>query len=356
MLNVIIINACSSKSGVDTAGLPEATTPSVSSTIPANNASIVAVNGSVTATFSEEMNPLTITFTLKQGTNPVSGVLTYSGVTVVFTPDNNLTANTTYTALIATEASNLTGNTLTNDFIWSFKTGSAPDNTAPTVSSTIPANSATGIAVNSNILTTFSEGMDPLTIDTSTFTLKHGAAVVSGSVTYYGVTATFTPDADLLHSTVYTATVTTGVQDLAGNSLLVNKVWSFTTAGMGPAPVNLRTAGNFVILSKAGITIGAGNSITGDVGVSPIGSTALVGFGLVLNGSGTFSTSALLTGKAYASNYLAPTPDTLSTAIIHMGYAYSDAASRLGATDFTSGELGGRIIPPGLYTCGPVLD
>lgn len=162
----------------------------------------------------------------------------------------------------------------------------------------------------------------------------------------------FTPDANLDYSTVYTAKITTGVKDLAGNSLAADKIWSFTTAGMGPSPVNLRTAGNYAMIAKSGITIGAGTLITGDVAVSPIGSGALVGFGLILEGSGTFSTSTHVIGNVYASNYLTPTPDTLVTAVEHMQLAYSDAAGRSGGIDLVSGELGGRIITPGLYYLG----
>ncbi|MBU4012708.1 MAG: DUF3494 domain-containing protein [Proteobacteria bacterium] len=104
-----------------------------------------------------------------------------------------------------------------------------PDKTAPTVSSTIPADLATDVAINRNITATFSEAMDPLTITTATFTLTQGATPVPGAVTYVGTTATFNPTSNLAVSTVYTATITTGAKDLAGNALAVNKVWSFTT-------------------------------------------------------------------------------------------------------------------------------
>lgn len=71
--------------------------------------------------------------------------------------------------------------------------------------------------------------MNPLTITAATFTLKRGLTPVSGAVSYAGVTATFTPAVNLAASTTYTATITTGAKDLAGNALAVGKVWSFTT-------------------------------------------------------------------------------------------------------------------------------
>ena len=98
------------------------------------------------------------------------------------------------------------------------------------MSSTDPFNGATGVAINRKIAATFSEAMDPTTINTTTFTLQQGATPVAGTVTYAGVTATFTPSGNLAANTTYTATITTGAKDLAGNPLASNFAWSFTTA------------------------------------------------------------------------------------------------------------------------------
>jgi hypothetical protein len=97
------------------------------------------------------------------------------------------------------------------------------------VSSTIPDSDATDVDISSAITAVFSEAMDPLTLTTATFTLKQGTTPVLGTGTYAGVTAIFTPDVDLTASTNYTATITTGVEGLAGNALASNFVWSFTT-------------------------------------------------------------------------------------------------------------------------------
>ena len=79
--------------------------------------------------------------------------------------------------------------------------GAAADTTAPTVSSTDPANGATGVALNKKVAATFSESMDPLTITAANFTLTQGTTPVSGAVSYAGVTATFTPASSLAAST-----------------------------------------------------------------------------------------------------------------------------------------------------------
>jgi hypothetical protein len=119
-------------------------------------------------------------------------------------------------------------------------------------------------------------------------------------------------------------------------------------------PVNLGTAGNFVILAKSGISTVPTSAVTGDIGVSPIGSTAITGFSLNLTAGSPFATSAQITGKVYAPGYAVPTPANLTTAIGDMQTAYTDAAGRT-IPDFTelgAGQIGGLTLVPGLYKWG----
>jgi hypothetical protein len=123
---------------------------------------------------------------------------------------------------------------------------------------------------------------------------------------------------------------------------------------VSPDAVDLGEAGSFVILSKSGIDTVPLSLITGDIGVSPIDSTALTGFTLTLDASGTFATSAQLVGNAYAADYTSPTPAELTVAVGDMELAYTDAAGRPDP-DFTnlgSGEIGGLNLVPGLYKWG----
>ena len=122
-------------------------------------------------------------------------------------------------------------------------------------------------------------------------------------------------------------------------------------ATAGRQPVNLGTAGNYVILTKSGISTATGSAITGDIGVSPIKSTAITGFSLMLTAGSPFATSAQVTGKVYAPDYADPTSANLTAAIGDMGTAYTDAAGRT-TPDFTelgAGEIGGLTLVPGLY-------
>jgi fibronectin type 3 domain-containing protein len=121
--------------------------------------------------------------------------------------------------------------------------------TLPSIS---PANSATGVNISTNITATFSEDMDSSTINSSTFNVRDNANnLVPGIVSYNSSTrtATFDPSSNLGYLTTFIATVTTGVQDLAGNNLLSNMVWSFTTSsssGDTTPPSSVTLSGNVV--------------------------------------------------------------------------------------------------------------
>ena len=120
-----------------------------------------------------------------------------------------------------------------------------------------------------------------------------------------------------------------------------------------PAPVNLGAAASFAILAKTGISNVPTSAITGNLGVSPAAATYITGFPLTADGTNTFSTTPQVTGKIYAANYADPTPANLTTAVLNMQAAYTDAAGRSNpdATELYSGNLSGRTLAPGLYKC-----
>lgn len=119
----------------------------------------------------------------------------------------------------------------------------------------------------------------------------------------------------------------------------------------GPAPVSLGTAGDFVALAKTGISTTGTTQIVGDIGVSPEAAISITGFDLIMDSSGTFSTSSLVTGRVYAADYAAPTPDMMTTAVSNMETAYTDAAGRTlpDHTELYAGDLTGQTLAPGLY-------
>ncbi|MEX2029169.1 MAG: ice-binding family protein [Candidatus Paceibacterota bacterium] len=119
----------------------------------------------------------------------------------------------------------------------------------------------------------------------------------------------------------------------------------------GPAVVNLGSSGDFVILTKTGISTTGSTSIVGNIGVSPAAATYITGFALTLPAASAFATSPLVTGKVYAPEYANPTPANLTTAIGNMETAYTDAMGRTNptATELGAGNIGGKTLAPGLY-------
>jgi hypothetical protein len=207
-----------------------------------------------------------------------------------------------------------------------------PDTAAPTISSTNPADGATGVAV---ITASFSEAMNASTISTATFAVSGpGVNPVVGAVSYdaSAYRAKFTPNSALTASTTYTATITTGVKDAAGNALANNYVWSFTTAAApsNQASVALGGAGAFAVLAGSTVTSTGATALTGDLGVSP--GTAVTGF-----------PPGTLTGTKHQGN------PTSAQAQSDLTTAYNDAAGRTQSPVAVAGNLGGLTLPPGLY-------
>ena len=135
------------------------------------------------------------------------------------------------------------------------------------------------------------------------------------------------------------------------------------TVGLGPAPIelgsptNLAAASSYLLLAKTGITNVTGSFITGGhLGLSPAAATFITGFGLIADSTTVFATSASVAPPAriYASNYTEPTPSNLTTAVLAMQTAYTDAAgrSRTDFLDLGGGNLAGKTLVPGLYTWG----
>jgi len=204
--------------------------PSVLSTTPANGATLVPVTEYVTVDFSGVMNPATITstaFTLTNG-GPVSGMVNYdqSSMRAIFQPDVPLSPNTTYTATITVDVADLAGNAMPAPFVWSFTTSSV-DTGAPSVTATFPENGDEYVATGSVFKVTFSEAMDPATLNEANFSI----AGVTGTIDYDAATRTaiLTPGMPLGNNTTYTATLATGVTDLAGNPLVAPVQWTVTT-------------------------------------------------------------------------------------------------------------------------------
>ena len=324
--------------------------PVVKTIDPVNNAIDVALDGKINISFSNLMDQSTITsstFKLMEGVNIVPGVVTGSDSKATFTPNDNLVLNKTYTVTVTTGVMDKYGNALSSDYTYSFSSVSLP-----VVNATDPLNNAIDVLHNKVVAITFSEKMKSSTINSSTFTLKQGLATIVGNVAYSGYKATFTPSVILESNKIYTATITTGAKDLAGNALATSTTWNFTTINVAPglAPVYLGTAGNYVILAKTTITNAPTSDITGDLGLSPAATSFITGFDLVKVGT-TSATASQVTGNLYGADMTTPTNSNLTTAVLDMQAAYTEAAGRP-LPDYVNeytGNLGGQTLLPGLY-------
>jgi hypothetical protein len=369
-----------------TAASVSLTPPTVISTIPLNAATAVPLNQIVSATFSTAMDPATIdasTFTFTgPGITAVSGLVAYAAVgnTLTFTPTANLAANTLFTATITTGAQDLAGTALATKYVWTFTTGAGVVTTPPELVSTVPQSEATGVPLNQAISATFTEAMNPLTITTATFQLYTGTGLggnaIEGTVSYDAINfiATFTPAAPLVASTTYTATVTNGATDLAGNPLGTTGVlnpWSFTTgAAIVPPPIVL----GLTIAPFAGFGGGAGMTnqgihtvINGDIGTTGA-STTMTGFhdtSLPIVGAVwpcSYTESPLNMGQVNGVIDTAAPPPTVNCpdegtaltmtiateAALEARTAYTTLQG-LPQTGLLAAELGGTTIYPGIY-------
>lgn len=310
--------------------------PTVTSNVPGDRATAVALTTAITATFSEPMNPATLTtltFSVRQGATPVNGtvMLDVAGTTARFTPTLPLLASRPYTAMITTGAQATGGLTLAADHVWTFRTAS--NALPPTVTSTTPLAGAMNVSTNVSPTATFSRAMDPASIDPLTFTLVQGATLIGGTVTLDSLTntATFDPTSPLVAGLVYTASIATGAMDTASVSLTTSVSWSFTTGACAQAPITLGVAGTFAVLAGSTVTSTGLSTVTGDLGVSPL--TAVTGFppGILVGTQHTDATSA--------------------TAIADLTTAYNEAAGRgpVECVTAVAGNLGGMTLVPGLY-------
>lgn len=243
----VIASDASGNIGRDTITIirpPDQAPPTVVSTSPANAAANAPVSAAIRARFDERLTATSInadTFSLVDSRgDPVSGSVEYSDPddrTASFVAASPLAYLEEYTATLSTGVRDEAGNALASAYAWTFSTAAAPDTAAPAVSSVLPPDGSVVCAgTSTSASVTFSEEVDPATVNGQTFTLSSGTGPVAGSVSAESPTTfTFSPQSGLSYATSYTGTVTTGVRDLAGNALPASYSWTFATpqAGFG---------------------------------------------------------------------------------------------------------------------------
>jgi len=203
--------------------------PTVSSFNPANNATGVAVTVAPTITFAQAMQPSSITTSTCNITGVTSSVsLDGTNKIVTITPNSNLANSTSYTINATTGCKQTDGVPLGSSASSSFTTiGSTP-----TVSSTNPANNATGVATGVNPTITFSIAMDSNTINATNIYITDPSNITltsTVSLSGNGLTATITPSVSLNYSSTYTIHATTACKSTGGIALASTFTSTFTT-------------------------------------------------------------------------------------------------------------------------------
>ena len=219
-----------------------------------------------------------------------------------------------------------------------YATSGPPDTTPPNVYSVSPRNNASGRSIGTNITATFGEAIDPATLSTSTFLLRDSFNVlVSGVITYDASTwtATLDPVGQLTNYMSYTVTIkggVAGVKDVAGNPMVSDFSWSFTTEALQPPP-NQGPGGPILVITSASnpfteyyaeiLRTEGFNAFT----VSDISNiTSVSGFDVVILGDMplTSGQATMLSNWVYAGgNLIAMRPDRQLTSLLGLTYASS---------------------------------
>ncbi len=297
----------------DTGVTSESTAPTVTTPSPADAATNVAIDTTITVTMSEALNQATVNnntvkLYVDAGTadqvdigtdTEVASTVTLenngSSTKIYINPVANLSNSGNYIYRISTSVKDLAGNALAANADYDFTTvASTADVTPPTISSTTPthASAQTGVAITVAPTITFSEAIAPATVTATTVYISTSATDNTGIVTANvamangNTSVTITPASSLAYSTAYYLHATTAVTDANGNAIAAqfNGTNSFTTIASG-APVITAVAPSAITTTTAtiawttdvtstaniveyGLTSGLGSTNTTDVGTT----------------------------------------------------------------------------------------
>ncbi|MCP4109700.1 MAG: hypothetical protein GY749_29975 [Desulfobacteraceae bacterium] len=261
----------------------------VSSTVPGNNDIGVSVGTAVSVSFFKDMDSSTIdkdSFYMRTGSGEydlitIPGIITYKNRTATSLPEVPLDYNTKYDVALTTDIKDSDGNSLNDDYKWSFATlpidpgtdndvdndkdgyneeqgdcndrdasihpkspercGDGTDqncdgddiscDTAPYVTAVSPDDLTTDM--NTVVIAIFSQVMDSQTVDGGSFYVlteeEDNYKIIAGTVNYSGARATFSPSFPLAYGTTYNAIITKDAENIGGTSLDSEYTWSFTT-------------------------------------------------------------------------------------------------------------------------------
>jgi hypothetical protein len=303
----------------------------------------------IVVTFNEAMDPITVngnTFYIRGPNNKIiTGIITSDSTKKIWTfnPTDNFESNTLYYATITNGAKGISGNSLITDFFWSFTTGyntisggSSGESTTTTPTTTLSLTKITLTPITATIIVGDIQQLTATGLD-------QNDDPIAATITYNSSNETVAT----VNSTGYVTSLAVGTTTITAASGTITNTTEITVIGLaGPARVDLGTAENFAIISKAAISNVPTSDITGDVGISPAAGTFITGldcpevtgsvYGPVGEGGG--STAACINvSTAY-----------MDTVIGDMETAFTNATAR--ALDVTMGaSIAGLTLTPGVY-------
>lgn len=193
-----------------------------------------------------------------------------------------------------------------------------PEPSPPFVTGTNPTSGAVGVTRNTVVAAVFNEGLDPASVTPATFSVRDAFNnPVTGTVSFSGITAAFTPSANLNSLAGYTATVSGAVRDLAGNAMGVPFSWSFTTGTTPITPPAQSFTGTYNLTGfTVTLTEGPNVTVITERDVTSFSGTLTVGPSLL-----TENVTITLLGQTISFNETAPynltiTGPTTATAVI----------------------------------------
>ena len=255
-----------------TAGAVDTTAPTLASAVPADNATAVAVGANVVLTFNEAIKAGTGNLVLVNTANAADNrtiaitdttQVTISGSTLTINPTANLLGNANYSVQMAAGVvKDVAGNNyagISSATALNFGTA-ANDTVAPTLSSAVPADNATAVAVGANVVLTFSEAIQK---GTGNLVLVNAANAADNrtiaitdttQVTISGNTVTINPSFDLQANGAYSVQLAAGViKDIAGNNYA--GIADATTLNFATAAPVAPAAGADVLVGTANVDI-----------------------------------------------------------------------------------------------------
>jgi hypothetical protein len=308
----------------------------------------IPIATTISVDFSEPMARGSVMLTVTPAVTLGTGVWNGNGTSVAFTPSAPLAVSTMYSVTVA--ATDVAGNALSGKSSFSFTTEAAPDTTAPTIVSTVPANNAMNVAVGSGIAVTFSEAMDQASvIVTTTPDVPLGMPTFNAQKTQ----VSYTPPSPFATATQYMVTVKG--QDPSHNALSGTTQFSFTTA----RPPDTTPPTVVSVTPVNGATNVANNTsivVTFSEGMNQAGTAAAISLSPAVTCMGGWTWNAAGTAATCV-----PTADLPSTTLYTVGVsvAAKDLAGNAMAapysSNFTTGVAPDRT-PPTIVSVNPASN